>query len=114
MQNKFKFISLLLTISIFIFSCSKHDNPVTPPAPELFDTLGAGWQRIEINKSQTLEDIFFVNNQTGFLCGYKYLGKSTDGGLTWNRIIPDSLNQAFTIFFLQMQIMDGLPERAFY
>jgi len=99
MQSKLKFISLLLTISIFVFSCSKNDNPPVTPTPELFDTLGAGWQRIKVDATVNFEDIFFVNNQTGFLCGDKYLGKSVDGGLTWKRVIPDSLNTSFVNLF---------------
>src|ERR1700733_2379701 len=98
MLRNTKFTSILLAIFIFIVSCRKHhDNlPLTPPQPERFDTLGTGWQRIKIDTTLNFEDIFFVNNQTGFLCGYKYLGKSIDGGITWTRIVPDSLNEDFT------------------
>src|SRR5450432_248711 len=100
MIDKIKFIILLLTVNILIFSCTKHhDSPGTPAQPELFDTLGAGWQRIQIDPTLNFEDIFFVNNQTGYLCGDHYLGKSTDGGLTWKLIIPDSLKAVFENLF---------------
>ena len=86
---------------IFITACSKHDSgcPTTPP---LLDTLGAGWQAITIDTNNLgLSDVFFVNNQTGFVCGERYLGKSTDGGLGWQRILPDSLNESFiNLFFV--------------
>ncbi len=101
MQSKLSFLSLVFFVSFVIVSCSKNDTPVTPPKPEVFDSLGAGWSRVKIDTTLSLEDIFFVNNQTGFLCGKNYLGKSTDGGLTWQRIIPDSLNQPFiNLFFV--------------
>jgi photosystem II stability/assembly factor-like uncharacterized protein len=100
MIDKIKFIILLLTVNILIFSCTKHhDSPGTPAQPELLDTLGAGWQRIQIDPTLNFEDIFFVNNQTGYLCGDHYLGKSTDGGLTWKLIIPDSLKAVFENLF---------------
>jgi len=97
-----KRIATFAVLCTVVFSCTKHqDNPIVPTQPELFDTLGVGWQRIKIDTTLNFEDIFFVNNQTGFLCGDKYLGKSTDGGLTWTRIIPDSLNQGFiNLFFV--------------
>jgi photosystem II stability/assembly factor-like uncharacterized protein len=98
MISKLKFIYLVLAAGVFVLSCSKHNKPPAT-APELLDTLGAGWQRIKIDTTLNFEDIFFVNNQTGFLCGDKYLGKSVDGGLTWKRIIPDSLNTNFVNLF---------------
>jgi hypothetical protein len=63
MQSKLKFISLLLAISSFIFSCSKHDDPAVSPQTELLDTLGAGWQRIKIDTTLSLSDVFFVSNR---------------------------------------------------
>jgi photosystem II stability/assembly factor-like uncharacterized protein len=89
MQSKLKPFFMLFIV-VAIFSCSKHDNPIAP-IPEKLDTLGAGWQRIKIDSGLNFEDIYFLNNQTGFLCGERYVGKSTDGGLTWSRCIPDSL-----------------------
>lgn len=102
MVSKLKWIFLLLAVNSFIFSCTKHhDSPGQPPQPALFDTLGAGWERIKIDTTLNFEDIFFVNSQTGFLCGDKYLGRSDDGGITWKRIIPDSLNESFiNLFFV--------------
>lgn len=101
MVSNLKRIFLLLAINLFIFSCTKHHDSSGPPQPVLFDTLGAGWQRIKIDTTIDFQDIFFVNAQTGFLCGDKYLGRSDDGGLTWKRILPDSLNESLiNLFFV--------------
>lgn len=94
MQSKLSFLSLVFFVSFVIISCSKNNAPA--PVPEPVDSLGIGWTRIKVDTISGLEDVFFVNSQTGFLCGKQYLGKSTDGGLTWKRAIPDSLNQQFT------------------
>jgi len=100
MINKSALCYLLTTISFFVLSCTKNG---TPPVivPELLDTLGTGWQRIKVDTTQHFEDIFFVDNQTGFLCGDKYLGKSVDGGLTWTKILPDSTSAGLVnLFFI--------------
>ena len=101
MQTKLKFTLLLLLTAVVIFSCTKHNNdqPVTPVLPPQFDTLGAGWQRIQVDSGRDFEDVFFLNNQTGFLCGNQYLGKSTDGGLTWKNLLPDSVKDKFINLF---------------
>lgn len=95
--------NLLIASICFLISvtsaCTKDDAP-PPPPPVLLDTLGPGWQKIKID-SIPYQDIFFTSNQLGFICGPNYVGKSTDGGLTWRKVIPDALNEQFiNIFFL--------------
>lgn len=78
------FVMALVALSI---SCGKDgkdkDDTNKPPGP---DTLTIGWQKIAMPDSIDLYDVFFVNNQVGYLCGPDYLAKSTDGGLNWNRL----------------------------
>ncbi len=105
MQNKLKFVIQIAAAAIIISSCSKGktypEPPVPPPPAPLYDTLGTGWQKIAGDTSKFYSDVFFVNNQTGFLCATNYLAKSTDGGLTWQKALPDSLNDNFiNIFFV--------------
>jgi photosystem II stability/assembly factor-like uncharacterized protein len=98
MKTLFKFLFQLVVLSIFFFSCSKNnDAPVVQPVA--LDTLGVGWQAIKVDTTSSFTDIFFVNDKIGFLCGPRYLGKSTDGGLTWKKCIPDSLNAGFVNLF---------------
>jgi photosystem II stability/assembly factor-like uncharacterized protein len=102
MQKTISSCCRLLIVCIVICSCTKHhDTPVTVPNPVVFDTLGAGWQRIKVDTTKNFQDIFFVDNQTGFLCGDKYIAKSTDGGLTWKQVLPDSLVGSYVnLYFL--------------
>jgi len=104
--RKLPFVTLVLLFTIAVASCSKDDNPpAQPPPPEQLDTLGAGWQRIKPAAPENLEDIFFVNNQVGFVIGDQYAGKTVDGGLTWTSVIPDSLKQDFiNVFFLDINV----------
>jgi photosystem II stability/assembly factor-like uncharacterized protein len=105
MERKLKlFIGLVVAILI-IASCSKDkiypEPPVEPPPAPKFDTLGAGWQKISGDTIKNYTDIFFVNNQTGFLCAANYIAKSVDGGLTWQNVLPAAFNDEFTnIFFV--------------
>jgi len=105
MQNKVKFVILIAVAAILISSCSKGksypDPPVAPSPTPQSDTLGTGWQKINGDTTKYYSDVFFVNTQTGFICAKNYLGKSVDGGLTWQQSVPDSLNDDFiNIFFL--------------
>ncbi len=44
---------------------------------------------------------FFCKQTNGFLCGDRYLAKSTDGGLTWKQVLPDSLIESWVnLYFL--------------
>jgi photosystem II stability/assembly factor-like uncharacterized protein len=102
MQSKIKNFSTLLLITIWIFSCKKNNSTPNSPTPPLYDTLGAGWQRIKVDTSINFQDIYFPTTQIGFLAGANYLGRSTDGGLSWQQaILPDTLKQNFVnLFFI--------------
>ena len=105
---KRKLFFQLLAIAILYGACSKPDDPMvstgTSPGDTIAivqDSLGAGWQRINIDTSRQFSDIFFVDNQVGFVCGQNYIGKSTDGGLTWNSLLPSTFSgQFFNVFFI--------------
>src|SRR5437762_13695845 len=58
---------------------AKTTVTVSPP----IDTLASGWERIPLNYSSDLADIFFINN-TVFAIGQTIL-KSSDGGNTWSQ-----------------------------
>jgi photosystem II stability/assembly factor-like uncharacterized protein len=90
MKPHFLFSYFLL--AIIIFSCSKKDStspPVNPPAPK--DTLAAGWSKTIVKDSETLIDIFFINN-TGFVMSDKTIYRSVDGGNTWTKILSGGSN----------------------
>lgn len=95
----FAIVWLLVSVS----ACHKKDQGADPSLTA--DSLGIGWQKITINGTTNLLDITFVNNSVGFLTGgmegnKSFIGKSTDGGLTWTRLpISDSIPGAFALFF---------------
>jgi photosystem II stability/assembly factor-like uncharacterized protein len=65
-----------------------------PPPP--IDTLASGWEKISLNYSFGLADIFFINN-TGFAIGQAIL-KSSDGGNTWSQLtLPSGVNYLFNM-----------------
>lgn len=108
MRNKLNLIFLLSVLSIGIFSCSKPNDPTTTTGTSVGDTsntalgtdsLGVGWQQIKIDTTRHLSDIIFLNDQTGFVCGQGYIGKSTDGGLTWTNTLPTPLTGDFVNLF---------------
>jgi photosystem II stability/assembly factor-like uncharacterized protein len=66
--------------------------------------LGTTMNELTLNAS-TLNDITFINSLTGFVCGNKgYIGKTIDGGQTWNRMNIDSLENYESIRFINSQI----------
>ena len=73
-------VSLALIIGLFS-SCSRKSTP--NPAP--VDTLAAGWKKIT-SPSGGLDDIFFVNNNTGYTTGGGVIYRSTDGGNNWQKV----------------------------
>lgn len=58
-----------------------------------------------INEATGLTDIFFVNNNTGWVAGGDFLAKSTDGGLTWTRQqVSTETVSIGNLFFLNEQV----------
>lgn len=59
---------------------------------------------IYMGASDNFNELFFINNQTGFASGASgYLAKTTDGGLTWTAVFAD-LNAGFNcIWFTDAQ-----------
>jgi photosystem II stability/assembly factor-like uncharacterized protein len=65
-----------------------------PPPPK--DTLASGWEKITLNDSSDLFDIFFIHN-TGFAIGTE-IHKSSDGGNTWAKLAkPPGVNGLFNM-----------------
>jgi hypothetical protein len=98
MYSRLSFVLFIFLAVIFSCGKDKEDFPgSTMPA----DTLSAGWQKIAIgNVPGGLADIFFVNNNTGWLAGDKYIAKFTDGGLTLTtQTIADS-TYIYNLFYL--------------
>ena len=75
-------VLLMGLIFPLLFSCSSRP-PVPPPTP--VDTLGAGWRKISLPEL-FFNDIFFINNNTGYVVGNGTIFKSTDGGSNWQQI----------------------------
>lgn len=74
-----------LIIVPFFFSCGKDPSdsghvPVTP-----VDTLNAGWAKIVMTQS-SLNDIFFINNNTGYVIADADIYKSVNGGSSWQKV----------------------------
>jgi photosystem II stability/assembly factor-like uncharacterized protein len=94
-------IAIILVINLN--SCDKDNDPPPEPPPPI-DTLGVGWTKTQINGAAGFVDIFFVNNNVGWVCG-KNLYKSVDGGINWNKQqVLDDTSGFGNMFFLNDQL----------
>ncbi len=73
---------LLFLISPLLFSCS-NKSPDVQPTP--VDTLATGWRKIA-TPTGDFGDIFFINNNTGYVTGNSSIYRSTDGGNNWQKV----------------------------
>jgi len=97
-----KFYLHLLVIIFVLASCSGGPNgdpvpepPVLPPVI-LPDTLSTGWAAaVTPSSSEGFADIFFADNNTGYLVGGANAYKSTNGGLTWTKLFSTTPSHAF-------------------
>jgi len=93
------YLHLLVVLCVFA-SCSGGPNgdpvpepPVLPPVI-LPDTLSTGWAAAVAPSKEVYGDIFFAENNTGYLVGEATVYKSTNGGLTWAKLF--STNSGFS------------------
>src|SRR6185436_21065173 len=88
---------LIFSFSLLFQKCGKDGEGMYPIS---IDTLSTGWQRVYVDTSKYFLDIDFPTSQIGYVCGHGYVGKSTDGGLTWTKFnLPDSLTGQFSYLF---------------
>lgn len=105
-------IVILVLTSAFLFSCTKSGNPNNNTSNSTntndtsntnntnntnnnqttdsgqtngnSDTLSTGWSKLIVPGNVGFTDVFFNNNDTGYLVGPK-IYNSTDGGKTWHQ-----------------------------
>jgi photosystem II stability/assembly factor-like uncharacterized protein len=75
---------LYILIALLLFACSKDNDGDAPPQP--IDTLGSGWKKIQIATPDQINDIFFINNNTGYAISRSAIFRSTDGGDHWSQV----------------------------
>lgn len=99
MKQKFLYPLFILFAILFFTACKKGSTPDPNPTPGVKpDTLTAGWTKT-VKSAETFSDIAFQNNTTGYATSGNSIYKSTDGGITWNRItpvVPNAANLAVT------------------
>jgi photosystem II stability/assembly factor-like uncharacterized protein len=96
-----KILSFLFLIFLF-FSCKKDKSPEDPVLPVQIDTL-VNWQKIEINSSDTYNDIWFINASTGYSCANEGLYSSVDSGKTWS-LKSGLLKRYINLFFISSSV----------
>jgi photosystem II stability/assembly factor-like uncharacterized protein len=72
-----------MAVPIVFSACNKDGNSVSELSKG--DTLTAGWTKKIVSPGTLFSDIFFSNNQIGFVAG-KEAYKTSDGGLNWNKV----------------------------
>ncbi len=59
------------------------------------------WVTLNSGTAMNLNSVFFVNQQTGFICGAgSVLRKTTDGGLNWIALDPFAVLEIRSVYFL--------------
>ena len=89
-----KHVSLLFTAVVFFFLSCKKDKPadnnnnnnvITLPTDP--DTLTTGWQKVgTIPIEDWVSDVFFTDNNNGYITSNYGIYKSENGGLDWIKI----------------------------
>lgn len=102
MKNLIYFI-LFTSLSI---SCKNSDNNTTPEDITDFTELWPGW---EVTKSfsdsiVTANDIFFLNDKTGYTAGAKGLYKTSDSGKAWRKLATKTPLTLTSVFFLNESV----------
>ena len=60
-----------------------------------------GWFNVQSGTSKTIRSQFFINNQTGWICGDTGLIKKTNnGGYSWTQQITPTSYTLYTLFFI--------------
>jgi photosystem II stability/assembly factor-like uncharacterized protein len=90
------------TLHWYTSPCSVDDSTAfiigydSANASHLFTTTDAGahWKEREYKGQESLQSIFFMNSLIGFArntTGPSYLSRTTDGGITWEPVVPGSV-----------------------
>lgn len=78
-------MSLLFFILVVfsIIACSKDNDAGASIQPA--DTLAPGWKKIQLSTSETITDVFFIDN-TGYAISGSAIFRSTNGGSHWDKV----------------------------
>jgi photosystem II stability/assembly factor-like uncharacterized protein len=82
-MKKIIFAIFLLALAV---SCSKKSMSEPKPDPVIAvfpDTLGAAWTTKNVTPGNVIADIFFTDNNNGYLVSKTGIYKSIDGGNNW-------------------------------
>ena len=60
---------------------------------------GNNWKPMNLNTAQYLNDIYFINRDTGFAVGGSSVFRTLDGGETWNTITNPSTTSLYSVHF---------------
>jgi photosystem II stability/assembly factor-like uncharacterized protein len=75
---------LYFTLAIVLFSCTKGKD--ADPMPKAVDTLNTGWKKISLPTTEPVNDIFFIDNNTGFAIAGRAIFRSVNGGNNWQEV----------------------------
>ncbi len=83
-----KRILFIPIVFLGFLSCSKNNqsSSTTPPVTTPTDSLNSWIQGGSVAGNVNLQDIWFVDNQNGFIAAPSQLYSSSDGGLNWTAI----------------------------
>ncbi|HLX55355.1 MAG TPA: YCF48-related protein [Aquella sp.] len=89
---------ILLFSSILIISCSCKKTNSTPTDPVVQDTLNSWVKYLVSDSTNSLYDVWFINQNVGFTINNYSLFQTSDGGKSWK--IVASIEVGYNIQFL--------------
>jgi photosystem II stability/assembly factor-like uncharacterized protein len=80
---------------VFIFAISLFISLSTKSFSQI------GWMAQQSGTSAYLNNVFFINNQTGWICGLNgFISRTTNGGINWIAQVSNCPNTLYALYFL--------------
>ena len=83
---------------IVVCSCRKSNSSPAPTDPVVQDTLNSWVKSVVVDTANNLEDVWFINRNTGYTVTNFSVFQTSDGGNTWQTLA--AVNGGYNIQFV--------------
>lgn len=92
--------NVLIKITPYDFTVGQSDETIVNLSNNLIDSVACDWEQLNSGVGDYLQDVFFLNNDTGFVSGVGgTFIKTTNQGITWSVINLGTLEWLNSLFF---------------